>query len=122
MAAPTLMTVPACANFTLGVQPFISQLATLPHQILEAGTNTVALKNIYVSTNPLVIALAFSLLLVPFLVVVSEINRNYSQVDRLWSILPVLYNGHYVLWSYLNGVPLDRTWTIFVCTLIWGVS
>ncbi|EAS36443.1 uncharacterized protein CIMG_01797 [Coccidioides immitis RS] len=120
MALPTLTAVPDCANFTLTVQPFLSQFISLPPQIFEAGRDFESLKNIYVNTNPLVTAVAFSLLLVPLLLIVSEINRNYSQIDRLWSILPSVYNGHYVLWSYLNGVSTDRTWTIFVCTLIWS--
>ncbi|EEP80652.1 conserved hypothetical protein [Uncinocarpus reesii 1704] len=120
MALPTLAAVPDCANFTLSVQPFISQLASLPPAILDAGRDFQALKHVYTSTNPLVVAISFSLFLVPLLLVVSEINKNYSQVDRLWSILPPIYNGHYVLWSHLNGVSTDRTWTAFVCTFIWG--
>ncbi|WEW60572.1 hypothetical protein PRK78_006059 [Emydomyces testavorans] len=121
MALPTLTTIPDCANFTLGVQPFIAQFTSLSPRILETGRDLEALQNLYLTTNPLVVAVAFSLFLVPFLLVVSEINRNYSQVDRLWSILPTVYNGHYVLWSYLNGLPTDRTWTIFVCSLLWSV-
>ncbi|KAI1931476.1 hypothetical protein LOZ58_000013 [Ophidiomyces ophidiicola] len=121
MALPTLTSLPDCANFTLSVQPFFSQFNSLHTRVLEAGRDFEALKSIYIATNPLVTAVAFSLFLVPLLLIVSEINRNYSQVDRLWSILPSVYNGHYVLWSFMNGISTERTWTIFVCSSIWSV-
>jgi steroid 5-alpha reductase family enzyme len=54
--------------------------------------------------------------------VVSEVNRNYSQVDRMWSILPNLYVVHLAVWARLAGVPHSRLDLIVVATTVWSVS
>ncbi|KAK2861183.1 hypothetical protein FQN49_004456 [Arthroderma sp. PD_2] len=121
MALPNLKSVADCADFSQAVLPFLPQLYSLPTRAAEAGLDPDALREIYLTTNPLVTAFAFSLLLVPTVLLVSEINRNYSQVDRLWSILPSIYNGHFALWCRLNGMSTTEVNTIFVFTLIWSV-
>lgn len=48
---------------------------------------------------------------------VSEWTRNYSQVDKLWSMLPVIYTGisaYYADWS-------PKLLLIFSVVLIWGL-
>lgn len=48
--------------------------------------------------------------------VASELSRNYSQVDKLWSIVPILYVG-YVAWA--SGWELRLT-LMAVLVFIWG--
>ncbi|EFE39206.1 hypothetical protein TRV_06118 [Trichophyton verrucosum HKI 0517] len=120
MALPTLQSVADCADFTQAALPFLHQLSSLPTRVVEAGLNVDTLREVYLSTNPLVIAFGFSLFLVPAFVLISEINRNYSQVDRLWSILPSIYNGHFALWCRLKGLATTEINTIFIITLIWS--
>ncbi|KAL8932500.1 MAG: hypothetical protein Q9211_006277 [Gyalolechia sp. 1 TL-2023] len=84
MALPMLKSAVACADFSKTVQPYISQLNDLPQQVFQSATSPQALKDLYLNTNPLVSAFAFSLFLAPIFLVISEINRNYSQVDRAW--------------------------------------
>lgn len=122
MALPTLQSVADCADFTQAALPFLHQLSSLPTRVVEAGLNVDTLREVYLSTNPLVIAFGFSLFLVLAFVLISEINRNYSQVDRLWSILPSIYNGHFALWCRLKGLATTEINTIFIITLIWSVS
>jgi steroid 5-alpha reductase family enzyme len=57
-------------------------------------------------------ALAFAALVF----VVGEVTGNYSQVDKLWSILPVLYTFFYAYYSGYNGRLLLQS----ACTLVWG--
>lgn len=122
MAIPILKTAVACADFSRTVQPYISHLNDLPQQIYQSATNLQALKEIYLNTNPLVSAFAFSLFLVPIFLVVSEINRNYSQVDRVWSILPTLYNLHFVAYAHATGLPTQRLNSLAIISVIWSVS
>jgi hypothetical protein len=111
-----------CSDFSTTVTPFLDQLRPLPAILLESATNPAALKQIYLDTNPLISALAFSLALSPIFLLVSEINKNYSQVDRLWSILPTIYNAHYVLYAHLMGFETKRLDTLLAASCIWSVS
>jgi len=53
--------------------------------------------------------------------VVSEFNRNYSQVDRLWSLLPAIYNIHYTLWAHMAGLPAQKLDHIMAITTLWSI-
>ncbi|KAG9972254.1 hypothetical protein KCU78_g23403, partial [Aureobasidium melanogenum] len=103
-ALPLVKTLADTVDFSKTVLPFIDQLYALPQQILQAGADTQALKHLYLSTNPLISGLAFALAITPIFLVVSEVNKNYSQVDRCWSLLPTVYNIHYNVWARLNGL------------------
>jgi hypothetical protein len=122
MALPLVKTAVDCSDFSATVTPFLQQLKPLPAILLESATNPAALKQIYLDTNPLISALAFSLALSPIFLVVSEINKNYSQVDRMWSILPTIFNAHYVLYAHLMGFETKRLDTLLAASCIWSVS
>lgn len=85
---PGVGTLADCANWNLTVEPYIPQLYELPGKFLQNAGSLESLKQLYISTNPLIMGFAISLALAPIFLVVSEINKNYSQVDRVWSILP----------------------------------
>ena len=109
-------------SFQLTVLPYLTQLQWLPGSLREAGYDVDSLRAVYLATNPLVSALAFSGTLAGLFFIAAEINRNYSQVDRFWSILPALYNVHFALWARLSGIRTQTVDTIAVISLIWGVS
>lgn len=111
-----------CASFNHAVLPFLSQLTSLPETLRDAGRDAAALKEIYLSTNPLVTSVAFCLALSVFFLVFSEISRNHSQVDRCWSLLPAVYNVHYAVWARLVGIKSESLDTIAVVTVLWSVS
>lgn len=118
---PVIKSVPECADFSKTVLPYLPQFYTLPQQLYERINDIEALKHLYISTNPVITALAFAIyFLAPAVLIVSEINKNYSQVDRLWSILPVLYNCHYTLWAHLSGLPTQRLDHIMAVSILWG--
>ena len=48
--------------------------------------------------------------------IVSEITRNYSQVDKLWSLLPPAYS-----WVTVAAVPSARTVIMAALVTIWGL-
>lgn len=48
---------------------------------------------------------------------VSELTKNYSQVDKLWSLLPIVYVG-YVVW---RGGFDSRLVVMGLLTAVWGI-
>jgi hypothetical protein len=122
MALPVVKTALDCSDFSNTVAPFFHQLRPLPGIILGSITSPGALQQIYLDTNPLISAFAFSIALFPIFLILSEINKNYSQVDRLWSILPTVYNAHYVLYAHLMGFETKRLDTLLAASCIWSVS
>ena len=122
MALPLIKSVADCADYSKTVLPYIGQLYDLPQQVFDNITNLQALKVLYVSTNPLITAFAFSLFLFPVFLVVSEINKNYSQVDRCWSILPTIYNAHYTAYAHATGLSTRRMDVLLLSSIIWSVS
>lgn len=121
---PVLKDVSECADFSLTVQPYIHQLYSLPSQvaaIASSDSKLDALSAIYLNTNPLITGLFISLALAPIFLVLSEINRNYSQVDRLWSILPGAYVAHFAAFAHLNGLPTQKLDNVLVFSTMWGL-
>ena len=121
MAVPVVKTVQDCADWSKTVEPYIPQLYALPAQIASSITSTTSLAQLYASTNPVISAFAFSCALFPVFLLVSEINKNYSQVDRVWSILPTVYNIHYAVWATINGLPTAKVYSVMVFSVIWSV-
>lgn len=122
MAIPHLHALEDCADFSQAVTPFIPQLYALPHRLADVCAGRENLLNVYTETNPLVSGFAFSVFLGAIFLVVAEINRNYSQVDRCWSILPTLYIAHFDAWARLTGLPSRRIDAALLFSTIWSVS
>lgn len=122
MSLPVIKSLPDSTNFDKTVLPYVPQLYDLAQQVFQSITNPQALKALYISTNPLVSAFAFSLFLAPIFFVAGEINRNYSQVDRFWSLLPTFYNAHFVLYAHAMGLPTARLDALLVASVLWSVS
>lgn len=110
-------------NVVAVASSYYAQLAQTPAALLNIHTLN-ELQSFYTTSDPLVLGFAISLAISPIFLVVSEVKRNYSQVDRAWSILPSLFHGHYVLWAWLNGIWMGRialaSLCILVCKLISG--
>ena len=121
MALPVVRSLLDCTNFEKTVVPYIPQLYNLAQQVFQSITNLQALKVLYIATNPLISAFAFSLFLAPIFLVAGEVNRNYSQVDRFWSLLPTVYNAHYVLYAHATGLPTARLDALLVVSVLWSV-
>lgn len=121
MALPTVRSLAACADYANTVEPFLDQLYSLPGDFVTALFSG-KVGQLYVDTNPLVSGFAISLALGFVFLVVSEINRNYSQVDRCWSLLPTLYIAHFNLWSRLAGVHSARLDAALLYSVFWSVS
>lgn len=121
MALPVVRTLIECADFTQTVSPYLYQLYDLPQQVLQSYSNPTELRNLYLATNPVISGLAFSLFLAPIFLIVSEINRNYSQVDRCWSILPTIYNAHFAIYARMSGLPTDRLDYLLAFSIVWSV-
>jgi steroid 5-alpha reductase family enzyme len=114
-------TLAECADFTQTVSPYLYQLYDLPQQVLQSYSDPTELHNLYLATNPVISGLAFSLLLAPIFLIVSEINRNYSQVDRCWSILPTVYNAHFAIYARMSGLPTERLEYLLAFSVVWSV-
>ncbi|KIW13132.1 hypothetical protein PV08_08319 [Exophiala spinifera] len=121
MALPVVRSLAECAVYNNTVAPYVFQLHSLPEVFVQSWTNVPALKQLYLDTNPLVSAVAFSVAISPVFLVVSELNKNYSQVDRVWSILPTFYNLHYALYASLAGLDATRIGLVAGISTIWSM-
>lgn len=122
MAVPLyLFSIKECMDYSQTVEPFLYQLYDLPWTVLNNIGSLEGLKQVYMGTNPLISALGFSIFLGFIFLVVSEINKNYSQVDRMWSILPNLYLVHLAVWAKTVGLPYERPALVASLTTIWSV-
>jgi steroid 5-alpha reductase family enzyme len=120
-AIPFVKTLPECADFSKTVEPYIPQLYALPQQILANIYSLDGLKALYLATNPLITTCFTAIFIVaPIALIAAEVNRNYSQIDRVWSILPVLYNSHYALWAHLSGLPTYKLDSVMAVSVLWG--
>ncbi|KAI1170729.1 hypothetical protein F4777DRAFT_568185 [Nemania sp. FL0916] len=120
MALPVIHSLEDCADYSQVLEPFLPQLYGLPSDVVHAVTTGEPLVNLYANTNPLISGFAFSVLLGSIFWVASEVNRNYSQVDRFWSILPAIYNAHFSAWARLNSLPTQRVDLILLWSVIWS--
>ncbi|KAI9320730.1 hypothetical protein BX666DRAFT_1875333 [Dichotomocladium elegans] len=76
----------------------------------------------YKSTDAFIIALEAMTVFMIVHLVVGEITRNYSQVDKAWSILPGVYAWHYTIHDYLNRSEFHpRLLLGAILISIWGV-
>ena len=121
MSLPVVASLNDCANIYKTVIPYLPQLYDLPQQVYQNINNVQGLKVLYVSTNPLMTAIALSLFLAPIFLIVSEVNRNYSQVDRFWSLLPTMYNAHFALYAHATAIPTKRLDSLLLFSGIWSV-
>ena len=121
-ALPSIKTLGECADFGKTVAPYLPQFKSLPEQAWQSSTDLESLKHLYLSTNPAVTAFAFATALSPIFLVLSEVNRNFSQVDRAWSVLPTLFVAHFTAYAHLSGLPTERLDTLLIASCIWSVS
>lgn len=80
-------------------------------------SEVTGLLELYRSTDPLTAAFVACAVLAAWCWVVSVLTGNYSQVDRLWSILPVLYVFHF---AARGGFAHPRLVLMTVLVLLWG--
>ncbi|BFZ63752.1 hypothetical protein YB2330_004884 [Saitoella coloradoensis] len=110
------------ADFSLSVLPDLHQI-TDPAKLATMFTDP---RQFWVQTNPLLSAFVWSMVLSVLVFAVSEVNDNYSQVDRLWPFLPTGYTLHFLAWAYYHGLDSPRLWTlaglhvVWTCRLFWN--
>ena len=122
MAIPTLHALEECSDFSKTVEPFIPQLYALPERLSAVVSGNESLVKVYAETNPLISGFAISVFLGAVFLVAAEVNRNYSQVDRFWSLLPTFYIAHFDLWARLTGVPSQRIDAALLFSTAWSVG
>ncbi|KAI5853516.1 hypothetical protein BZA05DRAFT_425406 [Tricharina praecox] len=117
-ALPTVSSLVDCTDLTVTVYPYLRQLT--PAHVLPLLRGEIAPTQWYLATNPVISAALFALAVSLVVLVAGEITRNCSQVDRLWSLLPVVYAGHYAAWTHLHGIPSERVDTLATFIGLWG--
>ena len=124
---PSPLSLEAAASYELTVAPYFEALKAYPYALLEAFQSKAplsALSTLYATTNPLITSAAIAIGLIPIFFITSEVNRNWSQVDRVWSILPVVLNGQYALWKQASGASnggISRVELAAMVLVVWGV-
>jgi len=77
--------------------------------LFDAGVTTPQLQHLAGSFLSVMIAAA------QVCFVVSEMTFNYSQVDKLWSLMPIVY-----CLMALAAFPSPRLWIMFFLVAVWG--
>ncbi|CAO3696082.1 unnamed protein product [Rhizopus stolonifer] len=84
-------------------------------------SNPQLLVDYYKNNNALVVASSFTAVITTVHYIASEVTRDYSQVDRCWSILPGIYAWHFTIHNYISeGVLNPRLVTASVLISLWG--
>lgn len=122
MALPALQNFEDCASWAKTVEPYLPQLYELPSKLVDVAQGRQGILDLYTHTNPLISGFAISVFFGAVFLVVAEFNKNYSQVDRCWSILPTFYIAHLDLWARMAGVPSPRLDALLVFSTAWSVS
>lgn len=118
---PAIAALRDASDWSLVWKPYEHQLLAFAPKFLEAlTTSTAAVRNLYADTNPLVTGVALYTFLGFFFLITAQVNKNYSQVDRAWSVLPVLNIAHLNLWARTNGVATGRLNLALIYATIWG--
>ena len=118
---PYVQNITDCADYAKTVAPYARQVSELPGAIWDAlRTDPSTLNQFYTGMNPLMSGFAFSIFLAPVFLLMSEVNGNYSQVDRVWSILPTIYNAHFALWGHLHGIDTGRLDLLLAVSILWS--
>lgn len=120
MALPVVRIASECADYASTLEPYLYQLRPLPWLVYEHITSLTALKQLYVDTNPFIAGLAASCFLAPFFLFAAEVNQNWSQIDRFWSLIPTLYNLHWALWTHVSGLSTERLDLRLLVSLVWS--
>ncbi|KAF3770001.1 DUF1295-domain-containing protein [Cryphonectria parasitica EP155] len=120
MALPALHTFEDCADWSKTVQPYFSHLYELPNKLVDVLQGRQGIVDVYTQTNPLISGFAISVFFGAIFLVVAEFNKNYSQVDRCWSLLPTFYIAHFDLWARLTGVPSARIDALLAFSAVWS--
>ncbi|KAI8458709.1 hypothetical protein BY996DRAFT_4576857 [Phakopsora pachyrhizi] len=76
------------------------------------------LKVWYFGTDPLESGITICLVISLVTWLLGEFTGDLSQVDRLWTILPVLYSAHFVI---LSPKLDDRMRLLLMCHIIWSI-
>jgi steroid 5-alpha reductase family enzyme len=65
----------------------------------------------------------FILALGTFVYILSIITTEYSWIDRVWSLLPILFQGHILFYqSACDMLPITvRQWIMIGLTTLWGL-
>lgn len=119
---PVVKSLDDCIDYGKTVSAYWPHLFNLPAEVARVLPAYNQLVYTYTDTNPLMFGLGFALFLGLLFSVAAEINRNYSQVDRFWSILPTVYIGHFTLYAHLTGLPTERLDLLLGVAALWSVS
>ncbi|GMG33341.1 unnamed protein product [Aspergillus oryzae var. brunneus] len=105
---PEVQSAVDCASFNHTVLPFLSQLITLPErlQVAAVAKDVDSLKDIYLSTNPFVTALGFSLALAQWHFHCAK--HEYQKTARI----PDQYKGQFTPEDLERGFTVSGLWSL----------
>ena len=103
-----------------GVQAFWRS-AGLVQSDLE-WVKQVGLSDSYRMGDPFVSVVWLMVLVSSLCFVLGLVMRNYSHVDRIWSIIPLVYCWHFLYHAWLNtGLLNERLVVMTALVTVWGV-
>lgn len=96
-------------------------LTTLFHEAVADPVSVLKLQSPAVSADPLLGSVVICAIVWTVCWLLSIITGNYSQVDRLWSVLPFAYSWWFTLFGSFIEVANPRLLLISILTTSWGL-
>lgn len=116
---PALSTFSHVTNCSQTITPYFSSLTSNLH-FLQPGSENFSPSSFYHNTNPAITAIIFSQALALCTFILSTITGNWSQVDRLWTLLPAIYIAHFTYYAHFLSLPTARLDTLLTLVVIWS--
>ncbi|CDU22170.1 uncharacterized protein SPSC_00800 [Sporisorium scitamineum] len=98
---PTTHLLPAIRSFCPAFTDYFRNTKTL--------TNIATYKAYYADADPFHSAMAFCALVSLYVWIMEKITGNASQVDGLWTFLPLIYSVHFTVHKYFTYQPAKIT-------------
>lgn len=99
---------------TSGSQLTLTGIPTDPSPLILPRTLPYSFQHWYANTDPLHSALTFASVTTLITFILGEATTNWSSVDRIWAVLPVLYSAHFTFhdrWSGAGSVKGLFDWS-----------
>ena len=105
------------------IQPlaFSSELSAVGATLLKNPLFILKPKSTFVASDPLYFTLFLLIVFIIYTYIRTKRSDNLSWVDRLWSVMPVIYVGSMLLHCYYHsGILNQRLGLMFLLQLGWG--
>ncbi|KAM0747204.1 DUF1295-domain-containing protein [Meredithblackwellia eburnea MCA 4105] len=124
LTAPWLSALPRPPPALLASKTLTPAILSFPSNLPKQWTVDALKQWYHTSKEPMHPALLFATGMSVLVWLLGEVTGNVSQVDRLWTFLPLVYSVHFTFWPYIageaGGWPHERQLLVLTLQLLWS--